>query len=102
MADETSDQIPPGPPCIVCKEPLKNLMYPEGNQPLGGLGFFRTYGHYGSSEFDPMDGSFLCINVCDICLEEAGKAGHVLLSQRQPTPSPVVSRWSPTRWTRVE
>lgn len=36
-------------------------------QPMGGL-HFLTYGHYGSTVFDPMDGSKLNIAVCDDCL----------------------------------
>ena len=29
----------------------------------------RTYGHYGSTVFDPMDASYLEIVVCDPCLK---------------------------------
>lgn len=37
-------------------------------QPLDGLGFI-TLGHYGSTVFDPMDGSTWEIIVCDPCLK---------------------------------
>lgn len=38
-------------------------------QPSGGLAF-RTRGHYGSTFFDPMDGSGLEIAVCDECVSQ--------------------------------
>jgi hypothetical protein len=64
-------------PCLVCGGALPNLDAP-GNQPSGGLEF-TTHGHYGSSEFDPMDGTLLAINVCDKCLAAARRAQRVLL-----------------------
>lgn len=64
-------------PCFVCKKDLPNLMEGKGNQPNGGVEF-TTHGHYGSREFDPMDGTFLAINVCDECLCAAKTAGAVL------------------------
>jgi hypothetical protein len=58
--------------CIVCSTELENwdAVYPEDDpkvHPLGGTAF-RTYGHYGSAVFDPMDASYLDIVVCDECL----------------------------------
>ena len=58
--------------CIVCNAELKNWdeVYPEDKptvHPIDGT-VFRTYGHYGSSVFDPMDASYLDIVVCDPCL----------------------------------
>jgi len=50
--------------CIVCDIPLEKI---DDLQPLGGL-HFLTYGHYGSTFFDPLDGSTLNIFVCDSCL----------------------------------
>lgn len=50
--------------CIVCDEPLGRI---AELHPSGGLHFF-TYGHYGSTVFDPLDGSTLNIFVCDNCL----------------------------------
>ena len=55
-------------PCFKCGCELENLM-PNDNQPNKGLEFI-THGHYGSSFFDPMDGSYLRINICDLCLRE--------------------------------
>lgn len=58
--------------CIVCNAELENWdeIYPEDKptvHPMGGTAF-RTYGHYGSSVFDPMDASYLEVVVCDPCL----------------------------------
>lgn len=52
--------------CIKCNKELKSC-FDDAVQPLGGTAF-RTYGHYGSTVFDPMDGSYLDIVVCDECL----------------------------------
>lgn len=54
--------------CLKCGTVLENIQ--EGRpyiQPLDGLAFM-TYGHYGSTIFDPMDGTWLEIAVCDKCL----------------------------------
>lgn len=53
--------------CIRCACSMENIS-PEGFQPAGGLAF-HSYGHYGSSFFDPLDGTFIQIAVCDECLE---------------------------------
>lgn len=69
------------PPCIVCGTKLGNVFGDDipcpHNQPSDGLAF-STRGHYGSTVFDPMDGSSLEINVCDPCLEKAIARGDVL------------------------
>jgi hypothetical protein len=75
------------PPCIICEKPLSSFDE-EGNQPNDGLEFF-TRGHYGSTVFDPMDGSGLAINVCDDCLTKAAEKQHVL-------------EYAPERMTRVD
>lgn len=54
--------------CIKCGEGMEDLYSPHG-QPSGGLAFY-SYGDYGSTFFDPMDGSYMTIFVCDTCLEE--------------------------------
>lgn len=60
-------------PCIVCGKALDNAtLMPDGsglnyNQPSEGLAF-RSHGAYGSTAFDPMDGHYLEINICDVCL----------------------------------
>lgn len=63
-------------PCIVCKCALPNIPGTH-NQPSGGTEFM-TEGHYGSTVFDPMDGSILAINICDQCLTAALSSGLVL------------------------
>lgn len=62
--------------CIACKKVLENIMDERGFQPARGLAFV-TRGHYGSTFFDPMDGSFLEIAVCDDCVRAATEAGIV-------------------------
>ena len=55
-------------PCFGCGAKMKNI-YEDGNQPSRGLEFV-TYGHYGSQQFDPMDGTAIAINICDQCLDD--------------------------------
>jgi hypothetical protein len=65
-------------PCIRCGFELRHVFGDEeGNQPMRGLEFI-TQGHYGSTEFDPMDGTALAINVCDDCLRICRADGKVL------------------------
>jgi len=54
-------------PCFKCGNALENAVINEPNQPYAGTEF-RTYGHYGSTFFDPFDDSELVLNVCDECL----------------------------------
>ena len=66
--------------CIICNCEVDNLdeAYPEKEpqvHPLGGT-VFRTYGHYGSGVFDPMDSSYLEVVFCDNCLEERLENAH--------------------------
>lgn len=68
--------IPDAMRCIVCGANLRNLDE-NGNQPSGGTAF-QTKGHFGSTVFDPMDGTCLEINVCDPCLLDKAKSGAVL------------------------
>jgi hypothetical protein len=54
--------------CIICAAELENFDLSEITvHPICGT-VFRTYGHYGSTVFDPMDASYLEIVVCDECL----------------------------------
>jgi hypothetical protein len=60
--------------CIICKREVENWdeAYPEDAlkvHPIGGTSF-RTYGHYGSSVFDPMDASYIEVVFCDPCLTQ--------------------------------
>jgi hypothetical protein len=58
--------------CIICAADVDNwdIAHPEKDtvHPIGGT-VFRTYGHYGSTVFDPMDASYLEVVVCDRCLK---------------------------------
>lgn len=60
-------------PCIVCAKELPNAEYESRGEtvevhPSGGL-HFRTYGHYGSTIFDPMGtGETLDVAICDECI----------------------------------
>lgn len=53
--------------CFVCGQELEEVL-PETGTPYRGT-LFQTRGHYGSTFFDPMDGSYLELVVCDDCLE---------------------------------
>jgi len=73
-------------PCIVCGRALENATGGPGdevmntNQPSEGLAF-KSYGHYGGTVFDPMDGHFLEVNICDSCLLEGGDRGVVAIGK---------------------
>lgn len=60
--------------CLKCYKALKEY---GKFHPVGGL-HFVTYGHYGTTVFDPMDGSTLNIFVCDSCITEAYEEGIVI------------------------
>jgi hypothetical protein len=60
--------------CIGCSKELDNMQYEmrDGKQvevhPMGGL-HFRSYGHYGSTIFDPIGtGEYLDVAICDLCI----------------------------------
>jgi hypothetical protein len=63
-------------PCFVCDKTLPSFDQ-HHNHPAQGIEF-RTYGHYGSTVFDPMDSSELIVNICDQCLLEGIKHQKVL------------------------
>lgn len=67
--------------CICCDAFLENIMGDEGHQPNDGLSF-HSYGHYGSTVFDPMDDTFIEIAVCDPCVKKAASKGQVLYVER--------------------
>lgn len=78
-------------PCIICETPLpgvddeyvKRMTEADeirplpANQPYGGTAFM-SHGHYGSTAFDPMDGQYIEINLCDPCLQEKAQRSFVL------------------------
>lgn len=55
--------------CFKCNKVLEEF---GDMHPMRGL-HFQTPGHYGSTFFDPMNGSTLNLFACDECLEEAFK-----------------------------
>lgn len=65
--------------CIVCNREMANINV-AGMQPRGGL-CFSTGGHYGSTVFDPMDGSRLEISLCDSCVT-AGIKTKIVASRK--------------------
>lgn len=70
------------PPCFKCNKPMERVF--DGGwelQPNDGL-HFDTTGAYGSTKFDPMDGSSLNIIICDDCIVEGAKQGLVMLDQK--------------------
>lgn len=55
--------------CILCEEEQEMHDYqPDLFHPCFGT-HLLTYGHYGSTVHDPMDGSTLNIIICNKCLE---------------------------------
>jgi hypothetical protein len=68
--------------CFKCDKELEPVFSDNkfsDNQPYGGTTFL-SYGQYGSTVFDPGDGTYLVINICDECLP-ANKE-QVLLGKR--------------------
>lgn len=73
----TIEEMPetPNVHCVRCDKELKNIVT-QGHQPCDGLAF-HTYGHYGSTYFDPMNGSYLQLTICDECVEELETKGYI-------------------------
>jgi hypothetical protein len=61
--------------CVVCEKAMMNIS-DKCHQPIDGLAF-HTCGHYGSTYFDPVDGSYLELSICDECVKEADRKGLV-------------------------
>jgi hypothetical protein len=62
--------------CFCCDKVMENMHYESRLNdsyvyvhPIDGL-HFQTRGHYGSTMFDPMDGSSLDIAICDDCIKQ--------------------------------
>jgi hypothetical protein len=67
--------------CIVCGvKPDSVEQLDVNNQPYKAT-TFASHGHYGSTAYDPMDGSFIEVNVCDACLRESARTGRVAEGQ---------------------
>ena len=60
--------------CIRCEKQLENILEGGPHQPVNGLAF-STPGHYGSTYFDPMNGSYLELSICDDCVRWAHERG---------------------------
>jgi hypothetical protein len=85
-------------PCVVCGKVLKNTFASAENQPSEGTAF-NTYGHYGSTVFDPMNGEYLELNLCDPCLRQAGKQKRVYIGRdKKPVVNPQGRQFG---WTRA-
>jgi hypothetical protein len=56
-------------PCFVCGKELDAAFSEFNNQPHDATAF-RSYGHYGSTFFDPMNNDFIELSICDSHLEE--------------------------------
>lgn len=59
--------------CFCCDKDLDNWKYKVKDKrvevhPMNGLAF-RSYGHYGSTVFDPMNGTSIDIGICDDCIK---------------------------------
>ncbi len=69
-------------PCIICNKALEPV-FPETSDQPSQANSFVTHGTYGSEYFDPLDGSYIYINICDGCLEaleSSGAARRVTIS----------------------
>jgi hypothetical protein len=71
--------------CLMCDAELLNFNK-DDNHPMGGVEF-TTPGHYGSTIFDPCDGTQLAINICDGCLQKAIDNKKVLKFKVKRMPS---------------
>lgn len=80
-------------PCIICERELRNVMEDCDNQPYNGT-TFQSQGHYGSTIFDPMDGLYLELNICDPCLVE--KRALILEGKKTTTVTWKLTPWQPT------
>lgn len=68
--------------CLCCQKKMSNMQeLRNGVQPSGGLAF-HTSGHFGSTLFDPMDGSSIHIAICDPCVEKAIGRGDIVHFRR--------------------
>lgn len=83
--------------CIACNKKLETAIPPEAadhNQPYGAT-IFTARGQFGSTIFDPMNGTYLEINVCDDCLHKAAVQNQVLLCGTPQPRKRVMKFWDP-------
>lgn len=85
--------------CIICKTGIENWdVYNSSKSvihPINGTAF-RTYGHYGSTVFDPMDGSFLEIVICDNCLKD--NIDYAYPQKQHPHSTEEYVKWMASVW----
>lgn len=79
--------------CFKCGKKLQTSLPGSTvyNQPSEGL-VFISYGQYGSTVFDPMNDTYLELNICDLCV--AAHKEHVLLVRRIRDVSFEYEKWS--------
>lgn len=82
-------------PCIVCGKKLKDIGSGSINHPSEGISF-SSPGQYGTTAFDPMDGSLLEINICDGCIVAAARVRRVLF--KQPASRHIAQRTAKTTY----
>ena len=88
-------------PCIACGRELTQVMKEAvSNQPWVGTAF-KSYGHYGSTAFDPMNGHFIEINVCDLCLITHTERVNTGRDRKPVTEEGVVVGWEDCDWNEV-
>lgn len=88
-------------PCAVCGTQLEAALGDCGgiNQPHGGTAFYSP-GHYGSTIFDPMDGSTIEITICDSCVSDIRDKGRIMIRIENEHGSVAVSKeflWTETK-----
>jgi len=89
-------------PCIACGRELRNVADDSGtNQPYNGTAF-TTHGHYGSTAFDPMNGHYLEINVCDACLVLQHERVMIGRDSKPIMEEGSVVGWEPVNWKLVK
>ena len=53
--------------CLICGAAVQRVDRDSPTQPYGGTSFY-SHGNYGSTVFDPFDGQYLHVIICDPCL----------------------------------
>lgn len=93
MSTESSKRIVPNhSECLVCGKALDC-----SNETFNDCTIWRSYGNYGSSEFDPMSGELTCEAViCDECLNKKSKVVRVV--KRTKTQEVVVGDQTFVEW----
>lgn len=69
-------------PCAVCGEEMTNVFTEAESQPHKGL-MFTSSGNYGSTVFDPFDGSYLLVIICDDCITNLAREQKVYVSEKE-------------------